>query len=582
MPGFLRKLLPVLILGAGVSLAAPPDELHYQEGYRLLKQAEQGLTPADRIAGLQAATEELKAAVAANPNHYLSQALLAQTLFGLARETGDPRLASEARGHFAAAARLPEADWRIFNAYGRFLLYIAQDADTLREARQQFETSLGLARWNNDKSTINNLYGQCLYRLATTAGTDDERRAYLKECIERLESATKQLPAATDPLALRILGSALLESGQAQRALPVLQEALGNAASNPETHYALARVYAALENEPAALNELQTSLQLGLATNLIAQAEQDAFFASMRSQPAFRQLITSGKRADDAGHLLREGWELTQRVDTAPTPSDRLQLLQKATERFAVAAQLQTDSTAIQTTWAQSLARLADEAPTADARREFARQAATHFAAVAKPNWQTYFSWGALLQSAANNFSASDEQPRRLFQEAAGKFELAMKTTRVPSERRMAQRELAASLVTRATLLPPPERSALLDRALALCADLAPSPDESRINAIWGRALILTGQAGNSRMQLRQAIEKFSAALSIEPGNLELLYRLATANALLENRPQAMRHLQACLQSDPSDAYRRMAAEDTDLDSLRSLPEFHELIGRQP
>lgn len=64
----------------------------------------------------------------------------------------------------------------------------------------------------------------------------------------------------------------------------------------------------------------------------------------------------------------------------------------------------------------------------------------------------------------------------------------------------------------------------------------------------------------------------------IEAGSYAVpLYNLACCEALAGRRADAVRHLRTAFERRPS--LRELAREDTDLDSLREDPAFHELLG---
>lgn len=588
------KLLALILFAAQIALAAQTDDpstaadIHYQEGYRLLKQAEQGATASERIAGLQSTARELRAAIALRPDYYLARALLAQTLFGLTRELTDPaarqQTIDQTWEQFSAAAKLPEADWRIFNAWGRFLTFIAPGTTdrlaVLQEARQLFERALSLARWSNEKSAVNVLYGQCFYNLALATPASAPKRQYLTEASERLKSATKELPFANDVTALRTLGDAMAELGRLDRdpatirqATVPLESALALAARNPETHYSIARVHALLQENDEAVNQLRQSLEIGV-TNLAAMAQDDPAFADLRDRQDFRQALTTGHNAIAAEPLLRECLELSTSTNQ----------LAQAVECFRKVAQLQPDSADVHRLWAETLMRLAQNTGSNEARRAFAAEASQRIAvAGAAPNadWHVYYSWGRLLGYLADTFPEAQRTER--LRDATDKFETGLRRTKVAEDRRLLQCELAGNLLARATESRA-DRATLLSRCINLCEELAPtktSPDGSRINAIWGRALMVTGKIESDRMKLRLAAEKLADALELDPQSSDLEYRLATIYALLDNKTQALRHLGMSLEQDPTGRHHRDAAQDSDLDKLRALPEFYELLGQK-
>jgi len=64
-----------------------------------------------------------------------------------------------------------------------------------------------------------------------------------------------------------------------------------------------------------------------------------------------------------------------------------------------------------------------------------------------------------------------------------------------------------------------------------------------------------------------------------EAGYAVPLYNLACCEALAGRKDDAMEHLRAAMEKANSDRLRTLAREDTDLDPIRDVPAFKELVG---
>jgi tetratricopeptide (TPR) repeat protein len=73
------------------------------------------------------------------------------------------------------------------------------------------------------------------------------------------------------------------------------------------------------------------------------------------------------------------------------------------------------------------------------------------------------------------------------------------------------------------------------------------------------------------------AIKTLMTALKLEPNNPNVLYNLACTNSLSGRSSEAIKYLKRAVILDSK--YIRMAADDSDFDSLRSDPRFIELVG---
>ena len=88
-----------------------------------------------------------------------------------------------------------------------------------------------------------------------------------------------------------------------------------------------------------------------------------------------------------------------------------------------------------------------------------------------------------------------------------------------------------------------------------------------------------TGVAELNRRELDSAIHHLQQALKLAPRADHVLYALATANALQENKDQALIYLKQSIQSRPENRFQ--AARDADFESLQGDADFRQLITPQ-
>ncbi|MEO1482378.1 MAG: tetratricopeptide repeat protein [Myxococcota bacterium] len=80
--------------------------------------------------------------------------------------------------------------------------------------------------------------------------------------------------------------------------------------------------------------------------------------------------------------------------------------------------------------------------------------------------------------------------------------------------------------------------------------------------------------------QIREASKVWRQALKLYPNHAPSRYNLACAEARMGDRREAYRHLAAAIALDPV-RFKGIAKVDRDLQDVRDLPEFHELIFRE-
>lgn len=585
----------------GTGLAAAATQTNdapaaYRRGYQLLEQAERATTTTERQQNLSAAREQFATALALDPHHDRARALLAQTLFGLMRETPDDALAldlaRQADQHFAQAANQRAGDWRILSSWGRFLTYCAQRlapnaaerCAQLHQARQLFNQAHALTRTTLDKSRVAGTRGECLWEIAQCDPADDVRRQALEACLQDFATAHQYQPAFLTASQLRTWGRALLAVGrittnriQLASATTRLDEALMLEPDSGLAHYELARAYTLLGNTNAAWSHLRQAVQMRGAADVIERARAEPDLAPLSGQPEFATLLrpqptgTLASRLAEVEHLLTQ----TGQVTAAHVYRRALALLEPLVTEYPTTYRVHELRATV-------LAALATNALTQTERRQLWQQAQTACQIAARlPEHEAklYLVWGGLWLPQA----APPVAPLEAYRQATQLFETGWKRTAHAGERRRLQHALAGALIGYGILAAnAPDRESCLQRATQLLEELARTPSGERDAMLyrwWGQALTALGQITLERLAYRQAIEKFLTALELEPTNLGARYELVVAYALSGQPTQALRHLEHCCAADPSGAYRRRAAQDPNLHSLRRYPGFNRLIG---
>lgn len=582
----------------------PAAQAAYRRGYQWLQQAERGGTPQDRRTHLAAAQRELTEALTFDPEHYRARGLLAQTLFGLARETPDTpaagALAQEANHHFRIAAAHPSANWRILNSWGRFLTYCAQRFATapaercaqLAEARQLFDRAQPLAKTLMDKTTVAVTRGECLWEISQCADTPEDRRAALSASLNDFAAAYQAQPAFVTGPQLLTWGRALLASARTNTnrttlaaAVVRLEESLSFPDDSAAAHYELARAHGLLGQSTNSLTHLRLALQSPSGATLRERARTEPDLANLITQPEFVALL----QAQPSGALVTRfnaaEHELTL-ADQASTPADALQHRQRALKILAQTVTEFPGAYRPQLLHLQTLAVLARTAPTRTERYRLWQTAIAHCQPLTQlpdHDAELYQTWGALWLQGATDFGMEPAQQVAAYHQAIEKFHLGLKRVTFTGEKFRLERELARALTgygVRATGAA--DQTAALQQADRLLGELTRAPAGQRdgpLYRVWGETLTGLGRLGADRLLYRQAIEKFLTALEIDGDDELSRYHMAVAYALAGQPQQALRHLQTCLAHDPADQYRRRAATDPDLHLLRRYPEFMRMIG---
>jgi tetratricopeptide (TPR) repeat protein len=304
-------LIAALFLFCRVVLAEdqPGVDDHLAAALRFQGAAERAAMPALAADFLGKAQAEYAAAAKLAPGNYkahLGLATCLQQLTRLARTDADRAiLIRGADDEFAQTAKLPDADWRLYQEWGRFLLQdvypVASDdnarANVLAASRKVFEDGLKSAAFSGDRGLLQADLGTCLVLLARVSPHASREDLYRK-AIDCFDSVSKIEAVPNPGRMLGLWGMAALEIAklnssrlQARLAIERFQAALDKDPKQLDIRYNLASAYAFLGEPAQAIRHLRLCLadDNGGLYWRAAAADPDLF--PLRREPAFNALF---------------------------------------------------------------------------------------------------------------------------------------------------------------------------------------------------------------------------------------------------------------------------------------------------
>lgn len=295
--------------------------------------------------------------------------------------------------------------------------------------------------------------------------------------------------------------------------------------------------------------------------------------------------------APNPERLLDSGRAFQKWAEDAPNPSVAVENFQKAIEQYRMAIQARPDYYRAHALWAHCLHQLCLRVTDAQQRRVLAQAAAERFAQAARcpgVEWNLYHEWGSLLSYQVEKFTTDRAQRSTLLTAGRKAYEQALELTRFSGERAKVERDLGMCLLLLGEEdTDPAKQRKYLTEAISRfesATRVEAQAQTARIYGLWGVALLrLARLNSNDRMMIRQGIERLQTSLEKAPDNLEMRYNLACAYALLNQPENALRHLRLCLENDDARrTYFNAAAQDPDLNALRSTAEYNQIFGQQP
>lgn len=270
-------------------------------------------------------------------------------------------------------------------------------------------------------------------------------------------------------------------------------------------------------------------------------------------------------------------------------PAEKTVLLERAVVHLRAAVAVRHDFYRAHVVCGSSLLELAQMSGNSRQQLTWAKAAEEEFAMAthcSNADWVVYHAWGSLLlYEVQAGLKSTGEQPETL-REARDRFRAALKLVAYSGDR--ARIEIGSAQCD--YLLAQRSRDPIECRTLyqQVASDLDAATRGSaraktaEMYSLWGAAFLQLGKLNNDPMLLRQGIERLLTGLETSDGkDAQTNYNLACAYALLGQPDAGLRHLHTCLANDPQRIFYKIAANDQDLNGLRSTPEFNRIVGSE-
>ena len=294
--------------------------------------------------------------------------------------------------------------------------------------------------------------------------------------------------------------------------------------------------------------------------------------------------------AANAHQLFQSAFQLQMQAGRLKDPAQAIDLLQRAISLYSAA--LQAQPTFHDGWWKRGQCRqqLADLTQNPEDRRRLLTAALADFTKATQlpdADWNSWRGLGYLLNSHVELLSADLAGRQPLLRQARDSYLHAAPLAKLKSQQSQTEGELAACLAQLAWLVPTPvEQQALREEALRRFSQVGASWEVSAnawLLGLWGMTLSELRKSTHDPAFTRQAIEKLSAAVELEPANLITAYNLACQYALNNQMEEAIRILSRCLNDRSQGTYfRRLAADDPDFTALRQTTAYAQLIKTAP
>lgn len=604
----IASLLLALLAGSAPSAVAQsipaqsPDYL-VQLGAACIQRADQSTTRAEKVDWLGKATAQFNAAAQKRPGHYQTHALWAQALFGLLREIDDApqreTVATAAQKQFELAASLPGHDWHLSYSWGRFLTYravsLSSPADRaarLTEGRRLLEACLAPAQPGAERAIVSAALADCLLQQALADGDADARQALAQQATAAFDSAFQSSPRHLNSVdhrswatALRLRGRWANDPSLTRAAISQLNEALALDSDDALTRVELVRCHVALGELDSAFRQLRALYDRHPPQDIRAVVASDPDLASLRDDARFRDL--AGNNQPDAihGQLLQAALQSRTAAENATDRGVALKHYATATDLYGdVIRQKPGDYLALLDR-GHCLRMQAQLTGTAAGQATFYRLAAQDFEAASRcegADWRVHYEWALLCLQPANRPAETAGAQQAALRDGITQLERALSLADSRADKASVLSDLSIAvfrlgMVTEIAT----DKQRLFGQAaeqIQSLEKLVPGRMTAQHYGLWGVALVEQAKVANDRMRLRQAVERLLTALELEPQNTEVRYHLVRAYALSEQPEQALRHVRILLENDPNHKYRALAEANSELDSLRRVPEFNQLF----
>lgn len=346
-------------------------------------------------------------------------------------------------------------------------------------------------------------------------------------------------------------------------------------------------ILATMLSAASAFGETATNAPSGPPPAVVARQEYQIGLGLLRENnfasaaEAFQRAATAQPEFADA--YQQWGLALLQLGRLSGTPHLQGQRLQQAASKFSKAAELKPNDRATWLLWSNALVLIGD-LPVEPSLRLGCYQGAVEkcrkAVEVAPKDWEPYSQWASILTTKLVEF-ATDERARVQFhKEAAGLYSNAVERAVYSGDIGHACANWGAALVRASrSSTAADERQVLLRQAIEKFQQSARAvPNAATTYTMWGSALVQLGKITRLRNEFRDGVNQFNISLSLRPDDPATLYALACAHALMGNPIMTVETLKRCFDTDPTQAYRKLALQDPDLASMRDELAFKELF----
>jgi len=332
------------------------------------------------------------------------------------------------------------------------------------------------------------------------------------------------------------------------------------------------RLYAALTRTEATQRDISFN-RWGNALLVQAQTSQGEE-ADRLFEQAYKKFQAALKIKPDK-HEAINNWGTALSTQAKTKQGDQAdRLFEKAYEKYQAALKINPDTHEAFSNWGAALSRQAEKKQGEQADRLF-EQAYDKYLAAMKINpdmHEAFCNWGYALTAQAK--TKQGDQADRLFEQAYEKYQAALK---IKPNKHKAFCYWGASLTFQARTREGEEADRLFEQAYEKCqAALKIKLDDHVAFNNWGAALIYQARTrqGEKRMELlRKAQARLLEGERVKEGSCA--FNLACTAALLGQVDDCRRWLQLALK------HRELTPklmEDSDLDPVRELPWFQEIL----
>lgn len=289
----------------------------FASGLAFQQAAEKTDVAGDAVTNYQRAIAQYRLALNANRDFYHAHFMWADCLLNLARRDADAshrrQFLQQSREHFADAARCPDADATVYQAWGEMVLNDCGRLETsvtgrranLAEAKRIFESGLATARYGAERCRFKAGLGNCLTQTAELTTDIKGRLDLYTQAVAQFNEAFKASVDAMSPSAYVAWGFALLQIGKfnhdhlvIRQGVDRLSTAAEKDSTNAETHYNLACAYALLSSPAAAVKHLRLCFANDSRHKYVKLAGRDADLKSVRDRGDFLQMVEEFARKD--------------------------------------------------------------------------------------------------------------------------------------------------------------------------------------------------------------------------------------------------------------------------------------------